>query len=115
MNELIIEKVTLNVTINGTDYPFVADGEFARKISGLAKEASRRASICAITGCDDFTEASAFLSHAVDTLIGEGSSFRIFGTDYPDPVDICDVLGRISDVFFAYRRERIAKLRGDYL
>lgn len=114
MNELNLKKVTLSVTINGTEFPFIADQSFAMKISSLAKEAVRRADACALSGCNDCNEASAFLSHAVDTLIGEGSSFKIFGEEYPDPIDLCDVLGLISDVFHAYRRERISRIRGAY-
>ena len=112
-NSLILNKVTLTVNINGVDYSFVADHEFALKISSLAKEAEKRAEFCAFIGCDDFYEASKFLSYAVDTLIGEGSSFKIFGTDFPDPIDICDVLGLIADVFHSYRRERIYSIKGD--
>lgn len=115
MNELIIKKVTLSVTINGIDFPFVADSTFAMKISSLAKEALKRADICAFTGCDDCIEASKFLSYAVDTLIGEGASMKIFGTDIPDPADLCDVLGLISDVFHNYRRERIRRLREEHI
>ncbi len=114
MNELIIKKVTLNVTINGIDFPFIADSTFAMKISSLAKEALKRADMCALTGCNDYTEASKFLSHAVDTLIGEGSTQKIFGTEIPDPVDLCDVLGLIADIFHGYRRERIRRLKGGY-
>ena len=111
MNELIIKKVTLNVRINGMDFPFIADSEFAMKVSSLAKEATKRANLCAITGCGDGIEASEFLSYAIDTLIGEGSTKKIFDTQYPDPVDLCDILGLIADVFHSYRRERIRAIK----
>jgi hypothetical protein len=114
-NSLVLNKVTLTVNVNGVDYPFVADHEFAMKISSLAKEALKRADICAYTGCDDCVEASKFLSYALDTLIGEGSSYKMFGTDIPDPVEICDVLGLISDVFHSYRRERIYGIKGAHV
>ena len=115
MNELILKKITLSVRINGMDFPFVADSKFAMRLSSLAKEAIRRAELCALTDCNDFSEASEFLSHAVDTLIGEGSSKKIFGAETPDPAELCEVLGLISDVFHCYRRSRIRELRGNYI
>ena len=111
MNELILKKVTLSVRINGIDFPFIADSEFAMKVSALAKEATKRANFCAITGSNDGIEASEFLSYAVDTLIGEGSTKKIFDSQHPDPVDLCDILGLIADVFHNYRMERIRAIR----
>ena len=110
MNNLIIEAHTVPLCINGHEFSFVADSEFAERIAALADEAGKRAEKCKETG-EDACDATAFLSYAVDTLIGDGAVDVIFGDSAPDPIDLCDILGYISDAFHAYRKRRIERLK----
>ncbi len=113
MNKLITEDSRIFLNINGKEFSFVADSEFARRLSDLAAEAGKRAKDCKECG-DDEIDASAFLSYAVDTLIGDGAVERIFGDILPDPLDLCDILGYIADAFHAYRKKRINKIKEEY-
>lgn len=109
MKELIIDDAKIFITINGKDFSFTADSEFAEKLSLLASEAEKLADEGA-----SLTDASAFFSYAVDLLIGDGAVERLFDKDLPDPLDLCDVLGYISDAFHSYRRNRIKRIEEGY-
>ncbi len=109
MKELITHDARIYLTINGKDFSFTANSEFAEKLSLLAAEAEKLANEGA-----SLTDASAFFSYAVDLLIGDGAVERLFDKDLPDPLDLCDILGYISDAFHSYRRERIKKIEEGY-
>lgn len=110
MNNLIIKAPKIPLCINGHEFSFVPNSEFAERLSLLADEAGKRADRCKEEK-EDACEASAFLSYAVDTLIGDGAVEKIFGDVLPDPVDLCDILGYIADVFHSYRKRRIKRLK----
>lgn len=110
MKNLLIEAPEIPLCINGKEFSFIPDSDFAEHLSLLAKEAGERAEECKDTG-EDTTEASAFLSYAVDTLLGDGAVEKIFGDVLPDPLDLCDILGYIADAFHAYRRRRLNRLK----
>ena len=110
MNNLIIEAPRIPLCINGNEFFFVPDSEFAERLSHLASEAGTRAEECKDKG-EDACEASAFLSYAVDTLIGDGAVEKIFGDVLPDPIDLCDILGYIADAFHSYRKRRLHRLK----
>ena len=110
MNNLIIEAPKIPLCINGKEFSFVPDSEFAERLSLLADEAGKRAEACKKTGEDGY-EASAFLSYAVDTLIVDGAVEKIFGDTLPDPIDLCDILGYIADAFHSYRKRRLRRLK----
>ena len=110
MNNLIIEAPKIPLCINGEEFHFIPDSDFAERLSLLAGEAGKRAEECKDKG-EDACEASAFLSYAVDTLIGDGAVERIFGDTLPDPIDLCDILGYISDAFHSYRKRRLRRLK----
>ena len=110
MKNLIIEAPKIPLCINGKEFSFIPDSEFAERLSMLADEAGKRAEECKETG-EDLNEASAFLSYAVDTLIGDGAVEKIFGDSLPDPIDLCDILGYVADAFHSYRRRRIKRLK----
>lgn len=110
MNNLVIETPKIPLSINGKEFSFVPDSEFAERLSLLADEAGKRAEECKETG-EDACEASAFLSYAVDMLIGDGAVEKIFGDVLPDPIDLCDILGYIADAFHSYRRRRLTRLK----
>ncbi|MBQ8254840.1 MAG: hypothetical protein IJY94_04985 [Clostridia bacterium] len=110
MKNLNIEAPRIPLCINGKEFSFIPDSEFASRLSLLADEAGKRAEMCKETG-EDACEASAFLSYAVDTLIGDGAVEKIFGDVLPDPVDLCDILGYVADAFHSYRRRRLKRLK----
>ena len=110
MNNLTIEAPRIPLCINGKEFSFVPDSEFASRLSLLAAEAGERAEACKDKG-EDACEASAFLSYAVDTLIGDGAVEKIFGDILPDPIDLCDILGYIADAFHSYRKRRLKHLK----
>ncbi len=110
MNSLIIETPKIQLCINGKEFSFVPNSEFAERLSLLADEAGKRAEECNETG-GDTCEASAFLSYAIDTLIGDGAIETIFGDILPDPLDLCDILGYIADAFHSYRKRRLKRLK----
>ena len=110
MNNLIIEAPKIPLCINGKEFSFIPDSDFASRLSMLANEAGKRAEECKESG-EDECEASAFLSYAIDTLIGDGAVDKIFGDDLPDPIDLCDILCYIADAFHSYRKRRIKRLK----
>ena len=110
MKNLIIEAPSIPLCINGHEFSFVPDSGFAEKLSLLADEAGKRAEESKGKG-EDLCEASAFLSYAVDTLIGDGAVETIFGDVLPDPIDLCDILGYVADAFHSYRRRRLRALK----
>ncbi len=110
MNSLIIEAPKIPLCINGKEFSFIPNSEFAERLSALADEAGKRAEECKSSG-EDTCEASAFLSYAVDTLIGDGAVEKIFGDTLPDPFDLCDILGYIADAFHSYRKRRLMRLK----
>ncbi len=113
MKELNIEAVKIPIIINGQEFSFLPDSDFAGRLASLAAEAKERAENCTEEEGDE-CGASAFLSYAVDVLIGDGAVEKIFGDTLPDPLDLCDVLGHIADAFHIYRRARINRLKEGY-
>lgn len=110
MKNLIIEAPEIPLCINGKEFSFVPDSDFAERLSLLADEAGKRAEECKDKE-NDATEASAFLSYAIDTLIGDGAVEKIFGDVLPDSLDLCEILGYIADAFHSYRRRRLNRLK----
>ena len=110
MKNLITKAPEIPLCINGKEFSFIPDSDFAERLSLLADEAGKRAAECEDER-EDLTEASAFLSYAVDTLIGDGAVEKIFGDVLPDPLDLCDILGYIADAFHSYRRSRLNRLK----
>ena len=113
MNKLVTDNSKVLLNINGKEFSFIADSDFAQRLSELASEAGKRAKDCKEHG-DTEVDASAFLSYAVDTLIGDGTVEQIFGDILPDPIDLCDVLGYIADAFHAYRKKRLKQIEEEY-
>ncbi len=114
MKDLNITPVSIPLCVNGHEFSFVPDSDFAERLSMLAKEAGKRAETCKKKG-DNVCDASAFLSYAVDTLIGDGAVETIFGEDTaPDPIDLCDILSYIADAFHAYKNRRLKRLKEDH-
>lgn len=111
MKQLTIEDATVRFRINGIEFSFVADSEFSLRLSELAREASERADLCGSNEIYDGSEATAFLCYAIDSLIGDGTIERIFGDTCPDPIDLCDILGIISEAFHEYRTLRLNRIK----
>lgn len=109
MKELITDNGMIYLSINGKDFSFKASSEFASRLASLAAEAEKLAEDGA-----SLSEASSFFSYAVDHLIGDGAVQRIFDDEFPDPLDLCDVLGYIADAFHSYRKERLRKIEEGY-
>lgn len=113
MKELILDDCIINIKVNGLQFGFIPDTVFASKLQALADEASKRANLCRISGANDGSEASKFLSYVVDTLLGEGTVETIFGDTAPSPFDLCEIIDTISCEFHSYVKNRLDKLKGE--
>ena len=111
MKKLNLNPGILSVSREGHDFTFRADSAFAERVTELAGEAERRTAMAAAEGRHNEAEVTAFLSHAVDSLLGEGASDIIFGEDTPEILTLLDVLDVIMNAFREYRAARIAKLK----
>lgn len=111
MKELQLNPGILSVSIEGHDFTFRADSAFTERVAALAGEAERRTAIAAAEGRHNEAEVAAFLSHAVDSLLGAGASDTIFGGDVPEILSLLDILDVIMNAFREYRASRIAKLK----
>lgn len=111
MKELILDPGIVSVCIEGRIFPFRADSAFAARVAALAAEASERAEEAKENGSHAPESVSAFLTRCVDTLLGEGTVARIFVGRTPEVLDLCDVLGAVTDAFHDYRARRLRRLR----
>jgi hypothetical protein len=111
MKELKLDPALLEIAIEGQIYPFRADSAFAERVAELAGEAERRSAMASAEDRNDPVETAAFLSYAVDSLLGDGTVEAIFGEDIPEILPLLDILDGIMTVFCDYRAARIAKLK----
>jgi hypothetical protein len=110
MKELNLDSGVLRVKVDGKELSFRCDTEFAENAANLAEEAERRAMLAKAHNKNTPYETSAFLSYAIDTLVGDGTVETLFGEDLPDAVALCEVLSLIIDAFDEYRRARLSRL-----
>ncbi len=108
MNTLEIKPCTIPLYISGKQFFISADKNFAVTLSMLADDAGTRAALASREGYDGTV---GFLSHTVDTILGEGSVASIFDEREPDAFALCDIISYICDRFSEYRRERISAIK----
>ncbi len=113
MKELKLDPGILSIAIEGRDFTFRADSAFAERVAELAREAERRIVMASAEERHDAVEVAAFLSYAVDSLLGDGTVEAIFGEEMPEILSLLDILDVIMNAFHAYRASRIAKLKGE--
>ena len=111
MKELKLDSGMLEIAIEGRTYPFRADVAFAERVAELTGEAERRSAMASAEERNDPVETAAFLSYAVDSLLGDGTVEAVFGEDMPEILPLLDILDGIMTVFCHYRAARIAKLK----
>ncbi len=111
MKELKLDPAVLTVWIDGQEFTFRADTAFTKRVAELAAEAERRTAMASAVGRHNEAEVAAFLSHAVDSLLGDGASEIIFGEDVPEILSLLDILDVIMNAFREYRASRIARLK----
>ena len=115
MTELKLDPALLSVMIEGKTFSFRADSDFAALIHELGTEAERRANMSSADERNDPVEAAAFLSYAIDCLLGDGAVDTIFGGTDPDTLSLLDILDHIMRVFLEYRAARLAALKEGWL
>lgn len=111
MKERKLDTGILTVSFEGHDFSFRSDSAFAEQVADLAEEAERRAVMASAEDRHDPVETAAFLSYAVDSLLGDGTIETIFGEDLPEILPLLDILEGIMEVFHQYRTARIAALK----
>ncbi len=111
MTEPTLDTGLLSVVIEGKTFPFRADSDFAAQVCLLGEEAERRAAIASAEERNDPVEVAAFLSYAIDCLLGDGAVEEIFGEEIPVVLPLLDILDRITRIFCDYRRSRLAALK----
>jgi len=111
MKELKLDPALLAIAIEGHVYTFRADAAFAERVAQLAGEAERRSAMASAEERNDPVGTAAFLSYAVDSLLGDGTVETIFGADIPEILPLLDILDGIMTVFCDYRAARITQLK----
>ena len=101
----------VSLRIHGREMSFHADSDFAERLSQLAAEASERAEVAKRLGSRDPKQVRAFLSHAVDVLLGEGTVDDLFGEELPEVLDLMEILTGVADAFHGYRAERLRRIK----
>ena len=81
MKELKLDSGMLEIAIEGRTYPFRADAAFAERVAELAEEAERRSAMASAEERNDPVETAAFLSYAVDSLLGDGTVEAVYEDD----------------------------------
>lgn len=110
MTEIYIEEPIVRFKISGMDFDFIADTEFCKKLTSLADEASYKRRFGTVHG-GNIDDAIGFLTHIIDTLIGEGTVESIYGGESPDPYALLDIINNISDAFHTYVKRRIRVIK----
>ncbi len=105
----------LSLSIEGRKYTFQADSAFAEQVAILAEEAERRADMASADSRQNASEVAAFLSYAIDSLLGNGTVATVFGENEPEILSLLDILDGIMETFRQYRAGRLAKLKGGRL
>lgn len=108
MKTLELESCTIPLYISGKQFLIRADKNFADTLSMLSEEAGARAAAASREGYNGTLD---FLSHTVDSLLGEGAVADIFVDDEPDVFALCEIISYVCDCFAEYRRSRISHLK----